>query len=216
MRKNIAPKVYPANEEKFNVLSHALGFLLSVIALFILIYAAATRGNVWHIVSFSIYGLSMIMLYAASTFFHNCKNAKLRYRLNIFDHSSIYILIAGTYTPFALVTLNGTIGWVIFGIIWGLAITGVILKLFFIGRYRILSTAMYIFMGWIIVFAIKPLVDNLETGGLIWLFAGGVSYTMGAVFYSINRMKFNHAIFHVFVLLGSICHFISIINYVLP
>jgi len=132
------------------------------------------------------------------------------------DHASIYVLIAGTYTPFTLVTLNGVTGWILFGISWGLAVSGIILKLFFTGQYNVLSTLMYIFMGWIIVFAIKPLVNNLSVEGLFWLVTGGVAYTIGAILYGIKKIKFNHSIFHVFVLLGSSCHFIAIYFYVLP
>ena len=132
------------------------------------------------------------------------------------DHATIYVLIAGTYTPLTLITLNSTTGWVIFGASWGMAFTGIILKLFFTGKYNRLSTLMYVFMGWIVIFAIKPLVNNLSAEGLFWLFAGGVAYTFGAILYSIKRVKFNHAIFHMFVLLGSFCHFISVYYYVLP
>ena len=136
--------------------------------------------------------------------------------MNIIDHVSIYVLIAGTYTPFTLVTLKGAIGWVIFGISWGLALMGIILKLFFTGKYDLISTIMYVFMGWVIVFAIKPLIHHLPLEGLLWLFAGGISYTIGAILYSINKIKFNHAIFHVLVLIGSFCHFVSVFFYVLP
>jgi hemolysin III len=136
--------------------------------------------------------------------------------LKIIDHASIYVLIAGTYTPFTLVTLNGTIGWVIFGTSWGLALTGIILKLFFTGKYSQISTIMYVLMGWIIVFAIKPLFNNLPVEGLLWLFVGGLFYTIGAIVYSIKKINFNHAIFHIFVLSGSFSHFISVFLYVLP
>jgi len=213
--KNIKePTYYPYLEEKINVYTHALGLLLSVAALVLLVVKSSLTGTVWHIVSFSIFGASLIILYAASTFFHNAKNLKIRKRLNIFDHASIYILIAGTYTPYTLVTLNGTLGWVIFGITWGIALTGVILKLFFTGKYEKISTIAYVLMGWIIIFAFKPLLSNLPFEGIAWLVAGGIAYTIGAVLYSINRLSFNHAIFHVFVLLGSFCHFISIYFYV--
>jgi hemolysin III len=136
--------------------------------------------------------------------------------LRIIDHASIYVLIAGTYTPFTLVTLNGSIGWVIFCISWGLALTGIILKLFFIGKYNLISTLMYVFMGWVMVFAIKPLINNFSLDGLLWLFAGGMAYTMGAILYSIKKIKYNHAIFHVLVLIGSFSHFVSVFFYVLP
>lgn len=208
--------IYPANEEKFNVNSHLLGIVLSFIGFVLLLIKALAYSNILMVVSFSIYGLSMLTLYTASTVYHKSKEPKIRNRLNIFDHSSIYILIAGTYTPFALITLHGFVGWLVFSIVWAFAIVGVTLKLFFTGRFQLFSTLMYILMGWLIVGAIKPLVNNLSTEGLIWLFSGGAFYTLGAVFFSIKKIKFNHAIFHVFVLLGSLCHFVSIYFYVLP
>jgi hemolysin III len=207
-------KHYSSIEEKINIISHAIGFILSIVALVLLVTYAILDGDVWHMVSFSIFGSSLIVLYAASTFYHSAKKAELRNRLNILDHASIYVLIAGTYTPFTLVTLKGPIGWVIFGTSWGLALTGIILKLFFTGKYDLISTIMYVFMGWIIVFAIKPLINNLPLEGLLWLFAGGISYTIGAILYSIGRIKFNHAIFHMLVLIGSFCHFMSVFFYV--
>jgi hemolysin III len=209
-------KYYSPIEEKINIISHAIGFILSIVALVLLVRHATQNGNVWHIVSFSIFGASLIILYAASTFYHSAKKSELRNRLNIIDHASIYVLIAGTYTPFTLVTLKGTIGWVIFGISWGLALTGIILKLFFTGKYNLMSTIMYVLMGWVIVFAIKPLINNLPLAGLLWLVAGGISYTIGAILYGIKKIKFNHAIFHMFVLMGSFCHFMSVYFYVLP
>ncbi|REE83596.1 hemolysin III [Lutibacter oceani] len=207
---------YNPKEEKLNVLSHAFGLVLSVVALVLLVVFASLEGTAWHIVSFSIYGASLIVLYSASTFYHYSKIPKLRHRLNVFDHAAIYILIAGTYTPFTLVVLKGWVGWTIFGISWGLAITGVILKLFFTGRFDKISTIAYVLMGWVIVFAIKPLVQNLPIEGLLWLLGGGIFYTVGAILYSIKRIKYNHAIFHIFVLLGSFCHFMAIFFYVLP
>ena len=209
-------KYYSPIEEKINIISHAVGFILSIIALVLLVRHATRHGDVWHIVSFSIFGASLIILYAASSFYHSAKKSELRNRLNIIDHASIYVLIAGTYTPFTLVTLKGTIGWVIFGISWGLALTGIILKLFFTGKYNLMSTIMYVLMGWVIVFAIKPLINNLPLEGLLWLVAGGISYTIGAILYGIKKIKFNHAIFHMFVLMGSFCHFVSVYFYVLP
>jgi hemolysin III len=209
-------KYYSPIEEKINIISHAIGFILSIVAFVLLVTHANLHGDVWHIVSFSIFGASLIILYAASTFYHSAKKPELRNRLKIIDHASIYVLIAGTYTPFTLVVLNGTIGWVIFGASWGLALTGIILKLFFTGKYNLVSTIMYVLMGWIIVFAIKPLIKNLPLEGLLWLFAGGISYTIGAALYSIKKIKFNHSVFHMFVLIGSFCHFVSVFFYVLP
>lgn len=217
MKNNISKaNFYPPLEEKINISSHALGLLLSIAALVLLVARASEYGNGWHLVSFSIFGASLVTLYAASTIYHKTRQPELRSRLRIVDHASIYVLIAGTYTPFTLVTLNGTAGWIIFGITWGMALTGIVLKLFFTGRYSILSTAMYVFMGWIVLFAIKPLVDNLSAEGLFWLVAGGLAYTLGAILYGVKKIKFNHAIFHVFVLLGSACHFMAVYFYVLP
>ena len=207
---------YSLKEEKLNVISHAIGFFLSIIALIVLVIKATEFGNIWDILSVAVYALSMLILYAASTLYHNAKVPEKRKKLKIFDHAAIYVLIAGTYTPFTLITLNGTVGWIVFCVIWSMAVIGITLKLFFTGKYKILSTIMYILMGWVIIFAIKPLVDSLSYDGLFWLFSGGVFYTVGAVLYSIKKIKFNHTIFHVCVLGGSFCHFYSIYHYVLP
>jgi len=209
-------RYYDPKEEKLNVITHGIGLILSIVALVLLVVYSSLYGNARQITSFSIFGASLIVLYSASTLYHYSKDPKLRNRLNIFDHASIYVLIAGTYTPFALVTLQGTVGWIIFGVSWGLALTGIIFKLFFTGRFDKLSTITYVLMGWIIIFAIKPLVNNLPLNGLLWLAAGGILYTVGAVLYSMNKIKYNHAIFHIFVLLGSFCHFMSVFFYVLP
>ena len=207
---------YETKEEKLNVISHGIGLLLSIAALTLLVVYASIYGSTWHIVSFSIYGASLIVLYSASTLYHYVQRPKLRHRLNIFDHAAIYILIAGTYTPFTLVVLKGWVGWTIFGISWGLAISGVVLKLFYTGKFDKISTIAYVLLGWLIIFAIKPLVTNLSFEGLMWLLSGGIFYTVGAMLYSMKRIKYNHAIFHIFVLLGSFCHFIAVFFYVLP
>jgi hemolysin III len=209
-------KYYPPLEEKLNIASHAIGFFLSIAALALLATYASLEGTVWHIVSFSIYGASLIILFGASTIYHSVKKPELRSKLRIFDHASIYVLIAGSYTPFTLITLNGLVGWVIFSAAWGMALIGIVLKLFFTGRYKLVSTLMYVFMGWLIIFAIKPLANNLQPEALNWLIAGGVAYTVGAVLYSIKKIKFNHAIFHIFVLVGASCHFIAVFFYLLP
>ena len=207
---------YSPLEEKANIISHAIGFVLGIIALVLMVVRANTYGDAWHIVSVSIFGASLICLYAASTIYHSAKDPKIRGRLRVVDHATIYVLIAGTYTPFVLVTLNGWVGWIIFAASWTMAVTGIILKLLYTGKYNLLSTLMYVFMGWMIIFAIKPLINSLSADGLWWLFAGGVAYTVGAILYSIKQIKFNHAIFHMFVLLGSFCHFVSVYYYVLP
>ena len=213
---NAETKFYSPLEERINILSHAIGLLLSIIAVVLLVTRASSYGNAWHIVSAAIFGASLITLYAASTVYHSATRAELRARLRIIDHATIYILIAGTYTPFTLITLNGTIGWVIFAFSWGMAISGIILKLFFTGRFNLVSTLMYVFMGWIIIFAVKPLIASLPTAGLYWLVAGGLSYTVGAIIYSIKKVPLNHATFHLFVLGGSICHFVAVYFFVLP
>ncbi len=211
---NSKQNIYHPKEEKLNIWTHFIGLLLSIAALSVLVVKSSLFGNVWHIVSYSIYGASMILLYLASTLYHRSKKPKIRARLNVFDHAAIYVLIAGTYTPFTLVTLNGVIGWVLFGMTWGAAILGIIFKIFYIGKYDKLSTIMYVVMGWMVLFAIKPLYENLSTEGLIWLAMGGVFYTVGAFFYNREKLSYNHAVFHVFVLLGSISHFVSIFFYV--
>ncbi len=204
---------YSEKEEKLNVITHAFGLVMGIIALPFLILKSLYFDGFWKPASIIIYGVSVIVLYAASTVYHSAKTPKLRRRLNIFDHAAIYVLIAGTYTPFTLITLEGKTGWIIFGLTWFFALTGIILKLFFTGKFDKLSTMMYVLMGWQIVFAINPLLENLSTEGLFWLFSGGIFYTVGAILYSIKKIPYNHAIFHVFVLLGSISHFISVYFY---
>lgn len=212
----ISARTYPYWEEFVNVLSHGIGFLLSMAALTLMVVFASLDGNAWHIIGVSIFGVSLVVLYLASTLFHWSMRSQVRKYLNVFDHSAIYVLIAGTYTPFLLVTLNGPWGWSLFGVIWGLAIAGIVFKMFFTGKYDKLSLAIYVLMGWLILIAIVPLVQNLSTMGLIWLLIGGISYSIGAVFYLLNRLPFNHAIFHFWVLGGSICHFFAVFWYVIP
>ncbi len=205
---------YSNKEERLNVLTHGFGLLLSIIILPFLILKSFNHHEFWEIASFTIYGLSMIVLYAASTFYHAAKEPKLRRKLNIFDHAAIYVLIAGSYTPFCLVVLPEPTGWYMFLFVWFFALSGVLLKLFFTGKFDKLSTALYLIMGWQVVFLIKPLMNNLSYDGLFYLIAGGIFYTVGAIFYSVGKVKYNHAIFHVFVLLGSFSHFITIYFYV--
>ena len=203
---------YSEKEERLNIITHAFGLLLSVIGLPFLILKSLNFNGFWKPTSLIIYGLSLIVLYAASAFYHAAKNPRLRRKLNIFDHAAIYVLIAGTYTPFTILVLEGPLGWIIFGLTWTFALTGIILKLFYTGRFDKLSTALYLLMGWQIMFVINPLMEHFSTEGLRLLFAGGVFYTIGAVLYSIKKLPYNHAIFHVFVLLGSVCHFFSILG----
>ena len=209
-------KSYHPVEERINIGSHALGLLLSIAGFVALVSRALAVGDRLQLLSVSVYAASMVALYAASTAYHSSRKPLLRVRLRTVDHASIYLLIAGTYTPFALVTLQGPVGWTIFGITWGMGLTGIVLKLFYTGRYRLLSTAMYVFMGWLIVFFIQPLLAALPPAGLGWLLAGGIAYTLGAVLYSIHRIPYSHACFHVLVVVGSMCHFWAVYRYVLP
>jgi len=209
-------KHYSPLEEKINVSSHAAGLFLSLVATALMVLRASRYGNAWHIVSVFAFGAGLVALYAASTAYHSTTRPESRARLRIIDHATIYLLIAGTYTPFTLITLSGVVGWLLFGVSWGFAVTGIYLKLHFTGRFDGLSTLMYVFMGWIIIFAVKPLIASLPAAGLYWLVAGGLSYTLGAAIYSIHKIPFNHAIFHVFVLGGSLCHFVAVYFYVLP
>jgi len=206
--------IYSPLEEKINIYSHAFGVVISTFALVFLIFKGIETHNNLALISYTIFGLALIHLYMASTKYHSAIDPERRFKLKILDHSAIYVLIAGSYTPYALITLGGTDGWILFGVTWAMAIVGIVLKFFFTGRFKLLSTLMYVFMGWMVVFFAKSLLAALSVKGFYWLMAGGISYTLGAVIYSIKRIKFNHAIFHVFVLGGSFCHFISIYRFI--
>ena len=208
-------KTYTPLEEMINIWSHALGVFLSCIALILIILKPALNIDAFHSFSFILFALSLIILYSASTLYHRAIDPIKRARLRVFDHAAIYVLIAGSYTPFALISIGSDIGWNVFILAWLMAITGVIFKLFFTGRFTIISTLLYVFMGGMIVFFIEDLSAALSKQGMFWLKIGGVSYIIGAVIYSIKAIKLNHAIFHVFVLLGSFSHFMSIYFYVL-
>lgn len=214
MDKKTNIQFYSPTEEKLNIWSHAFGIFLSIIALVLLIIKAVQQDNIWMMISFPIFGVSLILLYLASTLYHASQEPQKRFKLKVFDHAAIYVLIAGSYTPFTLVSLNGETGWLIFSMVWVMAFTGIILKLFFTGKFKIVSTAMYVLMGWLIVFYFQDLSASLHEKGVFYLILGGVLYTIGAILYSIKKIKFNHAIFHFFVLAGSFCHFLSIYLYV--
>jgi hemolysin III len=203
-------------EELANALTHGLGIVLSLAAVALLVVFSALNGTARHIVSFSIYGATLVLLYTASTLYHSFRNPRTKRALRILDHSAIYLLIAGTYTPFTLVVLKGAFGWTLFGIIWGLATTGVVLKLVFVGRFHAVAVGLYIAMGWLVVVGLKPLIRGLPTPGLALMVAGGLLYTGGTVFYASKRIPWNHAIWHFFVLGGSICQFFAVLFYALP
>jgi hemolysin III len=201
-------------EEIANSITHGIGAALATAALVILVVFAAIHGNAWQVVSFSIYGSSLIIMYTSSTLYHAFTNPKVKNYFRVMDHSSIFLLIAGTYTPITLIALRGTgWGWTIFGIIWGLAILGIIFKLVFWGKLKKLSVVFYILMGWLVVIAIKPMITNLAPGLLIWIAIGGLSYTLGIIFYAWTKLPYSHSVWHLFVLGGSISHFLGILFY---
>jgi hemolysin III len=203
-----------AKEELVNAITHGLGALLAIAALVLLVVFASIYGNVWHIVSFSIFGATLVILYFSSTLYHSFRNERVKILFRKFDHISIFLLIAGTYTPFCLAVLNGWIGWTIFGIVWGCSLIGIVVKAFFTGQKEVLSTIMYIVMGWIIVFAIKPLYDSVSATTFALLICGGLSYTAGTFFFLNQKIKYNHGIWHLFVLGGSVLHFFSVLTLV--
>lgn len=203
---------YSDKEEYLNVLTHGFGLVVSCVLFPFLIIKLSSYNNLWEKSSFVIYGFSLILLYAASTFYHKSTDFSKRQRLKIFDHAAIFVLIAGSYTPFCLVALQSDLGWKMFLIVWFLALIGIVFKLFFTGKLNHVSTVMYVLMGWLVVFFINPLLDSLSPEGATMLIAGGVFYTIGAILYSIKKIPYNHAIFHVFVLLGSFSHFWAIYN----
>jgi hemolysin III len=203
-------------EEIANAITHGIGLLLSIAGFVVLLVLAALRGTAWHIVACSIYGTTLICLYAASTLYHAVISPRVKRALRIFDHSAIYLLISGTYTPFLLVSLRGPWGWSLFGVIWGLALAGVLFKFWFVERFAILSTAVYIAMGWLVVIAAKPVITHLSLTAIIWLLAGGLSYTGGVIFFAAKRIPYSHAIWHLFVLAGSICHYFAVLSTVIP
>lgn len=207
---------YSRREEVANAITHGIGTVLSVAALVLLVVFASLKGTAWHVVSFSIYGTTMLLLYLNSTLVHSLREGKAKDLFEFFDHSSIYLFIAGTYTPFLLVAIRGTLGWSLFGIVWGVALFGVLFKAFFVKKFLFLSTIFYIAMGWLIVIAWNPLSASVASGGMTLLMAGGILYTLGTVFYVWRGFPFHHAVWHIFVLAGSVTHFFAVLIYLLP
>lgn len=203
-------------EEIANAVTHGVALVLSIAGFVVLLVFAALRGTAWHIVACSIYGVTLICLYTASTLYHSVLSPRLKHTLEVFDHSAIYLLIAGTYTPFLLINLRGSWGWPLFAVIWGLALAGILFKLRFTGRFNFLSTAAYIAMGWLGVIAARPMMAHVPANALIWLLAGGLTYNAGVIFYAYRRIPYGHAIWHVFVLAGSICHYFAVLSTVIP
>lgn len=203
-------------EEFLNSAFHAIGAMLGVVALVLLVIMSAKQGSAIKVVGSAIFGTSLILMYSASTLYHAVQHPRSKHILKIIDHSSIYLLIAGTYTPIVLVVLAGDWGWSLFGVIWAFALIGLVFKLFATGKFEVISTVAYVCMGWLAIIAIKPLYEALSGAGFAWLLAGGLFYTLGVAFYMWDRLRFGHAIWHLFVLGGSICHFFLIFWYVIP
>ncbi len=211
LQENLLHPYSPA-EELVNGLTHGLGVLLSIAGLAVLLAGGTYRGDIWSIASFSIFGGSLIILYSASTLYHSSSRPSWKRGLKKVDHSAIFLLIAGTYTPFLLIHLRGPLGWSLFGVIWSLAITGVTIKLFYFHRIRKLSVGIYLFMGWLCVIAMRELAHSLPAASFSLLLIGGALYTTGVVFYSWKKLPYHHAVWHVFVLGGSISHFFSVLK----
>ncbi len=211
-----APAAYSPTEEFANRVTHGLGAVLSLAGLVLMVVYSVLHGDAWVITSTAIYGASLVILYSASTLYHSVTSAKWRRLCQKLDHAAIYLLIAGTYTPFTLGPLRGGWGWTLFGIVWGCAVIGVVLKLFFAGKADFLSTIAYLAMGWLVIIAIKPLLAALPAGGLWLLVAGGLCYSVGTIFYLWPKLRFNHAIWHLWVLAGSACHWAAVFFYVVP
>lgn len=203
-------------EEIANAITHGVGIVVSIVALVLMVVYACHYHQVKAIVSASIFGASLIALYFSSTLYHAVWHLKTKQILQMIDHMMIYLLIAGTYTPFTLVALGGGWGWSLFGVIWGLALAGIVFKLFFTGKFEKLSVGIYIAMGWLAIIAIKPFLHAIPFAGLMWVIAGGLAYSIGIIFYAGDRIRYAHTIWHIFVLLGSLCHVIAILCYVLP
>ena len=203
--------------ELANTITHAVGVALALAGLAALVTIASLHRSPRQVVAHSIYGVTLVLLYAASTAYHGIRLPRARRLLRTLDHAAIYLLIAGTYTPFSLICLRGAWGWSLFGVIWALAATGIVFKIFFIGRFSRISTLVYLGMGWLALIAARQLFANLPAMGLVLLFAGGLCYTVGVLFFALDRrLRFNHAIWHLFVLAGSVCHFFAVLVSTMP
>ncbi|MCQ2497210.1 MAG: hemolysin III family protein [Lachnospiraceae bacterium] len=215
-KKEIAFMDYNLAEELISAISHGLGAGLAIAASVLCIVRAAKTGSAWSVVSCSVFGFTLIMLYSISTIYHSLARNKAKQIFRVIDHCSVFLLIAGTYTPFVLVSLNGAAGWVLFGIIWGLAALGIVFNAIDVDKYEVISAVINVLMGWAIIFMVKPLWHVIGTGGIVFLITGGVAYTVGAILYGIgNKIRYMHSVFHFFCLAGSICHFFAIFSYVL-
>lgn len=202
------------SDELANCVTHGVGLAASLAGLPVLVWLAASRGEARHLAGALVFGIALVVLYAASTVYHAVRSARARRICRIVDHAAIFLLIAGTYTPFTLVTLRGARGWSLFAVVWGMAAVGIVCKLFWTERWELASTAVYVAMGWLVVVAAGPLVERLPAAGLAWIVAGGLAYTAGVAFFLLDRRRFFHAVWHLFVLAGSACHFVAVARYV--
>lgn len=207
---------YSVAEEVANSVTHGIGIVLSIAGLAVLTAFAAMQGDAWHVVGCSIFGAALILNYTASTLYHSIQLERFKGALRALDHSAIFLLIAGTYTPFMLVNLRGPWGWSLLAGVWAIAVLGIALRLLLKGRWHGLVVSLYIAMGWAVVGAVQPMLHHVAAGGLILLAAGGLAYTVGVIFYKWKRLPYHHAIWHVFVLLGSALHFFAVLFYVIP
>jgi hemolysin III len=207
---------YTFGEEIAHAVTHGVGLLLSIAGLAVLVVAASVRGDAWHVAGCAVFGVTLVLLYAASTLYHSIHHQRAKRVLRKLDWSAIFLLIAGSYTPFTLVSLRGGWGWTLLALVWGLAVLGIVLQVTFPVRVRRLSVAIYLAMGWLVLIAIEPLVRSLHSEGLVLLVLGGLAYTLGLAFYAWRRLPYNHAIWHLFVLAGSACHFSCVLGYVIP
>lgn len=216
LKEQTSTRLYTLGEEIAHSVTHGIGAGLSIAGLTLLVVLAALYGNVYQIVSFSIYGATLVVLYLASTLYHSFQNPQVKRVFKVIDHASIFLLIAGTYTPFLLVGVRGMLGWTLLIVVWGLALLGMGFKALFIHRFQKISVLTYVLMGWLSVIVLKELSANIAPGGLIWLAVGGVIYTIGVIFYAMKKVRYTHTIWHIFVLGGSICHFFSVLFYLAP
>ncbi|HEV2854383.1 MAG TPA: hemolysin III family protein [Thermoanaerobaculia bacterium] len=207
---------YSVREEIAHSVIHGIGILLSIAGLIALVAVARRTGNASYVLACAVYGVTLILLYVASTLYHCIPSPRAKHTLRVLDHSAIYLLIAGTYTPFTLISLRGPWGWTLFGLVWGMAALGIALKVMAIGRFRWLSMVLYLSMGWLVLVALGPLRLAVSPQGVTLLFLGGVSYTVGTVFYGMRRLPYHHAVWHAFVLAGSVLHFFAVLLYVMP
>lgn len=207
--KNARP--FSLGEEIFHSITHGIGSGLSIAGLVILVVLAVLKGDIYKIIAFSIFGASLVLLYLSSTLYHGIQQPRAKKVFKVFDHSAIYLLIAGSYTPFLLVGIRGTTGWTLMAVVWLIALIGITMKVLFIDRFQVLSVFMYLAMGWLCVFAFQEMLSSIPIGGIIWLAAGGILYTVGVIFYAMQKIPYMHAVWHFFVLGGSLCHYFAVL-----